>query len=51
MASFPNAEHDDLYDTVVQAMMRIRQGGFLRLASDDRSGEDDMLYRRPVNYY
>jgi predicted phage terminase large subunit-like protein len=51
VASFPNAEHDDLYDTVVQAMMRIRQGGFLRLASDDRSGEDDMLYRRPVNYY
>lgn len=51
VAEFPNGEHDDLYDTVVQAMMRIRQGGFIRLNSDDRSGEDDMQYRRPVKYY
>lgn len=51
VAAFPNDEHDDLYDTVVQAMMRIRQGGFIRLHSDDRAGEDSTEYRRPVRYY
>ena len=51
VAAFPNDEHDDLYDTVVQAMMRIRQGGFIRLHSDDRTGEDSNEYRRPVRYY
>jgi hypothetical protein len=51
VAAFPNDEHDDLYDTVVQAMMRIRQGGFIRLHSDDRAGEDSNEYRRPVKYY
>ena len=49
VASFPNAEHDDLYDTVVQAMMRIRQGGLLTLPSDEKSDEEDL--RRPVRYY
>ena len=28
MASFPNAEHDDLVDSSVQALIRFRQGGF-----------------------
>ena len=31
MAAFPNAEHDDLVDSSVQALIRFRQGGFLRL--------------------
>ena len=51
VAAFPNDEHDDLYDTVVQAMMRIRQGGFIRLTSDENDDSDDMDLRRPVHYY
>jgi phage terminase large subunit-like protein len=51
VAEFPNAEHDDLYDTVVQAMMRIRQGGFIRLNSDAKDEEDSSSYRQAVAYY
>jgi len=52
VASFPNGDHDDLLDTVTQALIRIRQGGFIRLDSDakDDAG-DNGDYRRPVNYY
>jgi len=34
VASFPSGEHDDYVDTVIMALMRFRQGGFLRLPSD-----------------
>jgi predicted phage terminase large subunit-like protein len=48
-ARFPNAEHDDLVDSGVQALMRFRQGGFLRLGSDE---EDEPLdYGRKRAYY
>lgn len=33
-ADFPNGEHDDLVDSMTQALLRYRQGGFIRLASD-----------------
>jgi predicted phage terminase large subunit-like protein len=52
VAEFPNSDHDDLLDTVTQALIRIRQGGFIRLdtdAKDDAGDNGD--YRRPVNYY
>ena len=49
MARFPNAEHDDLTDSATQALIRFRQGGFLRLDSDD---EDDVVgFRRKRSYY
>jgi predicted phage terminase large subunit-like protein len=52
VAEFPNGEHDDLVDTTSQAMMRIRQGGFIRLVTDaDADEEDDSQYRTAVNYY
>lgn len=52
VAEFPNGENDDLVDTCSQAMLRIRQGGFIRLVTDDRGrSEDDSQYRRPVHYY
>ncbi len=35
VASFPSGEHDDLVDSMTQALLRYRQGGFLRLASDE----------------
>jgi len=51
VAEFPNGDADDLTDTVSMALMRIRQGGMIRLDSDDREDEDANLYRQPVNYY
>lgn len=49
MARFPNAEHDDLVDSSVQALMRFRQGGFLRLDSDEE--DEPMGFRRKRSYY
>jgi predicted phage terminase large subunit-like protein len=49
MAAFPNAAHDDLVDTTVQALLRFRQGGFLRLESDER--EEVKSFRRKTVYY
>jgi len=49
MARFPNAEHDDLTDSATQALIRFRQGGFLRLQSDE---EDEVrAFRRKRSYY
>ena len=49
-ASFPNGEHDDLADSMTQAILRFRQGGFIRTRSDY---EDDEFssYRRKKEYY
>ena len=48
-ASFPNGEHDDLVDSTSQALLRFRQGGFIRLQSD----EPDVIrvFKRKVAYY
>ena len=50
MAAFPNADHDDLVDSSVQALIRFRQGGFLRLQSDEED-EPTMFKRRAKAYY
>jgi predicted phage terminase large subunit-like protein len=34
-ASFPSGEHDDLVDSMTQAMLRFRRGGFISLDSDE----------------
>jgi predicted phage terminase large subunit-like protein len=47
-ASFPNGEHDDLVDSTSQALLRFRQGGFIRLHSDE---PDEPSYRKKSNYY
>ena len=49
MASFPNGDHDDLVDSSTQALIRFRQGGFLRLDSDER--EEIQSFRRKRSYY
>ena len=49
IASFPAAEHDDLVDALTQALMRFRQGGFIRLPSDYE--DDDYGHVRSANYY
>jgi predicted phage terminase large subunit-like protein len=48
MAAFPNAAHDDLVDSSTQALIRFRQGGFLRLNTDET---EEQIYRRKVAYY
>ena len=47
-ASFPSGDHDDLVDSSTQALLRFRQGGFLRLNTDE---EDEPFYGKKANYY
>jgi len=49
MARFPNAEHDDYVDSSSQALIRFRQGGFLRLPSDEE--EEPQYWKRRKAYY
>jgi len=49
VAAFPNGEHDDLVDSMTQALMRYRQGNFVQLPTDDWEDEDSSV-RIPVYY-
>jgi len=50
IAGFPFASHDDLVDSTVMALMRFRQGGFIRLPTDEP--EDIQYFRqRRGGYY
>ena len=49
VAAFPYGEHDDLVDSTTMALMRFRQGGFLRLPTDEI--DDEVPYRRRAAYY
>jgi predicted phage terminase large subunit-like protein len=48
-ASFPSGDHDDLVDSTTQALLRFRQGGWIRSTMDE--WDEEPVYRRPVNYY
>jgi predicted phage terminase large subunit-like protein len=51
VAAFPAGEHDDMVDSMTQALLRYRQGGFLRLPTDEP--EDIKWFRgyRKEKYY
>jgi predicted phage terminase large subunit-like protein len=51
IAAFPSGEHDDLVDATTLALMRFRQGGFLRLPTDEP--EEVRLFKgsRRTSYY
>ncbi len=49
VAAFPAGEHDDLVDSMTQALLRFRTGGFLSLQSDDE--DRSPVYHRKVAYY
>jgi predicted phage terminase large subunit-like protein len=49
VASFPSGEHDDLVDSMSQALMRYRRGGFIRLGTDEE--DEPKQFRRKVPYY
>jgi len=49
VASFPSGEHDDMVDSMSQALIRYRRGGFIRLDSDE---PDEVKYfLRKREYY
>ena len=48
-AAFPYGEHDDLVDSMTQAVLRFRQGNFINLPSDFEDAPRDMHYMR--EYY
>jgi len=50
IAGFPFMSNDDLVDSTVMALMRFRQGGFIRLPSDEPE-ETKYFSRRSVGYY
>jgi predicted phage terminase large subunit-like protein len=50
VASFPSGEHDDYVDSVSLALMRFRQGGYVRTTLDE---QDEITYfkQRRAAYY
>ena len=48
MCVFPFGANDDLCDTMTQALMRFRQGGFVYLENDY---EDEQMQARQRVYY
>ena len=49
-ASFPNGEHDDLADSMTQAILRFRQGGFITTPTD-YDDDDEYTYSKRKEYY
>lgn len=49
-AGFPGLDHDDLVDCVTMALIRFRQGGFIRLSSDTWDQEEYVRPRRRIYY-
>lgn len=50
VAGFPYASHDDLVDTMIMALMRFRQGGFITLPTDEPE-EERYFKQRRGGYY
>lgn len=50
VAAFPFGSHDDKVDSTVMALMRFRQGGFIRLPTDEPE-ETQYFKRRTGGYY
>ena len=50
-AAFPHGENDDFVDTVTQALLRFRQGGFVSLDTDWRDEPKQFKSRRYAGYY
>ena len=48
VAAFPASANDDMVDCTSMALARFRNGGFIRLDSDE---QDEQTYRRKAAYY
>jgi len=51
VASFPSGEHDDLVDSMTQAIMRFRRGGFIRLESDEPDPVQYFKSKKNAGFY
>jgi predicted phage terminase large subunit-like protein len=51
VASFPSGEHDDLVDSMTQAMLRFRRGGFVSLDTDEPDEPKYFKSYRNAGYY
>lgn len=51
VASFPSGEHDDLVDSMTQALLRFRRGGFVQLDSDYEDEVKEFKSSRNKGYY
>jgi predicted phage terminase large subunit-like protein len=51
VASFPSGDHDDLVDSMTLALMRFRQGGYMRLPTDEQDPIQYFKSRRGERYY
>jgi predicted phage terminase large subunit-like protein len=51
IAAFPAGDHDDYVDSTTQALLRFRQGGFVRLQSDEEDEEIPWWKKRKAAYY
>ena len=49
VASFPNGDHDDYFDSMTMALMRLRQGGFISLQGEEIP--EDWFPKRAREYY
>ena len=47
-AAFPYGDNDDLVDSMTQAVMRFRQGGFIMHPEDEK---DQAQAKKTYNYY
>ena len=50
VASFPSGEHDDLVDSMTQALLRFRRGGFITLDSDEQDEVPEWRRRKKAYY-
>lgn len=50
IAGFPFMSHDDLVDATIMALMRFRQGGFIRLPTDEPEEQRFFKYRQGGYY-
>lgn len=50
VAEFPNGEHDDLVDVTSMVLSRFRNGGFIRIETDEKD-EETLNTRRRAAYY
>lgn len=48
---FPSGSHDDLVDSTSLALMRFRQGGFIKLPSDEPEEIKYFKSKRAAGYY
>ena len=51
VASFPSGEHDDLVDSMTLALIRFRQGGFIRLPTDEPEDIKYFKSKRNAGFY